>query len=293
MTDQAATSSDKSTVHSLAKGFRVLEAFTAEQTEMGLAEVARAAGLDNGSAFRFLNTLVRLGYLEKVPETQRIAIQRPTAPQQKPGKTRFRLTLKCLDLGFSAIARSDLRTLARPLLRGLVGDTIEAASIAVCDGAEIVYVERVQAGLARLGIEVRIGSRAPVYSTAVGQVILAHLPRDRQIALLDAVPRRKLTPSTLVSLDALLERLADIRTKGFALSDQENVAGLRVLAAPILDSDGVPLAALSVSAPAFAMPLKAFEKAARAPVLEAAKTLSRALQAAGGVASPALARTAR
>ena len=276
MTELATPASDKSTVHSLAKGFRVLEAFTADQTEMGLAEVARAAGLDNGSAFRFLNTLVQLGYLEKVLDTKR-----------------FRLTLKCLDLGFSAIARSDLRTLARPLLRGLVGDTIEAASIAVCDGAEIVYVERVQAGLARLGIEVRIGSRAPVYSTAVGQVILAHLPRDRQIALLDAVPRRKLTPSTLVSLDALLERLADIRTKGFALSDQENVAGLRVLAAPILDSDGVPLAALSVSAPAFAMPLKAFEKAARAPVLAAAKTLSRALQAAGGVASPALARTAR
>ena len=59
---------DKNSVHSLAKGFRVLEAFTAERTEMGLAEVARAASIDNATAFRFLNTLVQLGYVEKIPE---------------------------------------------------------------------------------------------------------------------------------------------------------------------------------------------------------------------------------
>src|SRR5947199_6393480 len=59
------TLSAKSTVQSLAKGFRVLEAFTAERSEMSLAEVARAAEIDNGTAFRFLNTLVMLGYIEK------------------------------------------------------------------------------------------------------------------------------------------------------------------------------------------------------------------------------------
>ena len=135
---------DKNSVHSLAKGFRVLEAFTAERTEMGLAEVARAASIDNATAFRFLNTLVQLGYVEKIPEAKR-----------------FRLTLKCIDLGFNAIARTDLREFARPLLRELLNDTIEAASIAVPDGPDLVYVERVQAGLVRLGVDVRIGSRVP------------------------------------------------------------------------------------------------------------------------------------
>ena len=132
-----------------------LEAFTAERAEMGLAEVARAANIDNATAFRFLNTLVQLGYVEKIPEAKR-----------------FRLTLKCIDLGFNAIARTDLREFARPLLRELLNDTIEAASIAVPDGPDLVYVERVQAGLVRLGVDVRIGSRVPAYSTAIGQAVL-------------------------------------------------------------------------------------------------------------------------
>jgi len=260
---------DKNSVHSLAKGFRVLEAFTAERTEMGLAEVARAASIDNATAFRFLNTLVQLGYVEKIPEAKR-----------------FRLTLKCIDLGFNAIARTDLREFARPLLRELVNDTIEAASIAVPDGPDLVYVERVQAGLVRLGVDVRIGSRVPAYSTAIGHAVLAHLPRETQIRLLEAAPRRRLTPTTLTGLDALLTRLDQVRNSGFALSDQENVTGLRVLAAPVLDADGIPLAALSVAAPAFAMPLKAFA-ANRKPVMVAAAKLSRAIQAGGGGVAPA------
>jgi IclR family transcriptional regulator, pca regulon regulatory protein len=260
---------DKNSVQSLAKGFRVLEAFTAERIEMGLAEVARAASIDNATAFRFLNTLVQLGYVERLAEAKR-----------------FRLTLKCLDLGFNAIARTDLRELARPLLRELVNDTIEAASIAVPDGADLVYIERVQAGLVRLGVDVRIGSRVPAYSTAVGQAILAHLPRETQVELLEANPRRKLTSTTLTRLDAILTKLEQIRRAGFALSDQENVTGLRVLAAPVLDADGVPLAALSVAAPAFAMPLKAFDAASRKPVMAAAAKLSRAVQAAGAGVSP-------
>jgi IclR family pca regulon transcriptional regulator len=260
---------DKNVVQSLAKGFRVLQAFTADDSELVLADVARAAGLDNGTTFRLLNTLVGLGYLEKVPDTRR-----------------FRLTLKCLDLGFNAIARTDLRALARPILRGLVSERIEAASLAVPDGADIVYVERVQAGFARLGVDVRIGSRAPAYSTAVGQVILAHLPRETQVAVLDARTRERRTPTTLTDLDDLLTRLDAVKAAGYALSDQENVSGLRVLAAAVVDADGVPVAGLSVAAPAFVMPLDAFDAAARQPVLDAARRLSRAVQAAGSAAVP-------
>lgn len=261
--------SDKNTVQSLAKGFRVLQAFTPERPELTLAEVARAAGTDNATAFRFLNTLVQLGYLDKVAGTRL-----------------FRLTLKCLDLGFNAIARADLRTLARPLLRDLVGAQIEAASIGVPDGPDVVYVERVQAGLARLGIEVRIGSRVPAYSTAIGQATLAWLDRDTQIRLLEARPREQRTATTLTALDALLLRLERVRAQGFALSDQENVSGVRVLAAPVRDADGVAIAALSVATPAPALSLAAFKAAARAPVIAAAASLSRALQASGAYAPP-------
>jgi IclR family transcriptional regulator, pca regulon regulatory protein len=265
-TDKPALS-EKSTVQSLAKGMRVLEAFRSEQPEMTLAEVARAAGLDNGTAFRFLNTLVMLGYLEK------------------PEGKRFRLSLKCLDLGFHAIGRTSLRDLARPMLRTLIGGDIEAASLAVLDGNEIVYVERVQAGLARLGVDVRIGSRAPAHSTAVGQAMLAYIEPVEQRARLGRMPLRRMTASTITSLPKFLARLAEIRDRGYALSDQENVTGLRVLAAPILDVDGSPLAAVSVASPAFSAPLAQFERSNRAQLIRVAATLSKASQASGGVAN--------
>lgn len=260
-------SADKSVVHSLAKGLRVLEAFTADAPELVLAEVARRTGSDNATAFRLLNTLVMLGYVEKVP-----------------GSRAFRLTLKCLDIGFNAIARMDLRDLARPVLRALVGEVNEAASVGVLEGSEIVYVERVQAGLTRLGVDIRIGSRVPVHSTAIGHAILAFLPREAQIRVLEARPRPKLTEHTPTELPDLLARFDAVRARGYDVSDQETVSGLRVLSAPVLDADGTPIAGLSVAAPAFRMPRDAFEDAARGPVLTAASTLARALQATGSFA---------
>ena len=72
---------DKNRVKSVVKAFAVLQAFGPDAVELVIADVARSAGLDNATAFRLLNTLVELGYVERVPETRR-----------------FRLTFKCLEL---------------------------------------------------------------------------------------------------------------------------------------------------------------------------------------------------
>ena len=260
----------KNTVQSLAKGFKVLQAFTAQEAELTMAEVARKCGMDNATAFRFLNTLVEIGYVEKVDNSRL-----------------FRLSLKVLDLGFHAIARSDLRTLARPILRGLVGAVNEAASVAVMDGSDVMYAERVQAGLTQLGVDVRIGSRVPAYSSAVGQAILAWLPREAQLRVLRGQPLIKRTATTLTDIDALVQRLDTVRARGYAVSDQENVSGVYVVAAPVFDIDGLPIAALSVAAPVWQTSLQQFETGTAGAVMQAASTLARALQATGGYASSA------
>jgi IclR family transcriptional regulator, pca regulon regulatory protein len=258
----------KNRVQSLAKGFRVLEAFTAQDAELTMAEVARKAGIDNATAFRFLNTLVEIGYVNHVQDTRK-----------------FRLALKVLDLGFNAIARLDLRERARPILRGLTGAVNEAASVGVLDGSDVIYVERVQAGLARLGVDIRIGSRVPAYSSAVGHSILAWLPLPAQISILQSQPRKQLTETTPTALDVLLARLVEVRRRGYAVSDQETVSGVYVLAAPVLDIDGIPLAGLSIAAPAFQTTLKDFENAGMRSVMQAARELSLSLQTTGGFAS--------
>ncbi len=260
-------STDKNVVNSLAKGFRVLQAFTSEEPELVLADVARRANLDNATTFRLLNTLVMLGYVQKVEDSRK-----------------FRLTLKCLDLGFNAIARSDLRTQARPILRSLVGEVNEAASIGVLEGSEVVYIERMQAGMTRLGVDVRIGSRVPVHSTAIGHAIVGFLPRAEQERILTAAPLKKMTDRTVTDVRKLLQRLKQVRERGYAVSDQENVSGLCVLAAPVLDPDGFPVAGLSVAAPAMRVSAQAFEKAGAAPLLNAAEQLSRGLNTLGSFA---------
>jgi IclR family pca regulon transcriptional regulator len=254
----------KNTVQSLAKGFRVLQAFTAEEPELKLSEVARRAGLDNGTAFRLLETLVMLGYLERFPETKQ-----------------YRLTLKPLDLGFNAIARMDLRTIAQPELRALVGEVREAASVGILDRDDVVYIERYQEGQARLGVDIRVGSRLPAYCTAIGHSILAFLPRAETRRILGLTRRVKVNDHTPVTLEEIEEKLEEARAAGYAISDSEYIAGLRVLAAPILGPDGFAIAALSVAAPSPRMSIREFVALTAGPVTTSAAKIAHALSAAG------------
>ena len=254
----------KNTVQSLAKGFRVLQAFTAEEPELKLSEVARRAGLDNGTAFRLLETLVMLGYLERFLETKQ-----------------YRLTLKPLDLGFNAIARMDLRTIAQPELRTLVGEVREAASVGILDRDEVVYIERYQEGQTRLGVDIRVGSRLPAYCTAIGHSILAFLPRAETRRILGLTRRVKVNDHTPVTLEQIEGKLEEARAAGYAISDSEYIAGLRVLSAPILGADGFAMAALSVAAPSPRMSIREFVALTAGPVTASAAKIAHALSAAG------------
>jgi len=256
-------------VLSLAKGFRVLEIFDAHEPELTLSQIAQRAGLDVGTTFRLVKTLVMLGYL-----------------RQDAGGKRYRLGLKVLDLGFNAIGRMDLHSVARPILRSLVGPVNEAASIAVLDGADCVYVERVQLGLGRLGVTQRIGSRVPAYSTAVGHAILAHMPLEQRLHVLNLRERVKLTPHTPVSIPEIETRLERVRRLGYALSDQDTVLGVRVIAAPILDPDNHPWAALSAAAPSFTCSLEEFVNHTAEPVMKAAATMAKILRISGSTTMP-------
>jgi IclR family pca regulon transcriptional regulator len=256
----------RNVVNSLSKGLRVLEAFTFEQSEMTLSEVARAAGIDPGTAFRMLNTLVMLGYVARVPEGRR-----------------FRLTLKVVDLGLHAIGRADLRELARPILRSLVGEVSEAASLGVLEGADILYVERVRAGLTRLGVDIRVGTNIPAVSGVIGHAILAYLPDSERDRVLAMQPRRGELATRLMSRTKLLQSLTVVRRQGYALQDSMFGNGLRILAAPVLDVDGYPVAAVSVAAPAIRLSLVEFRARALNPVRAAAADIARAVQASGTV----------
>ena len=114
----------KSTVQSVAKAFAVLRAFDPSLPELTLSQLAERAGLDRGTAFRLTNTMVELGFIRSVP-----------------GSKRYRLTLKCLELGFSALSGRDLSTHAGPLLRDHVPAIADAGSLGVLESGEIIYLQ--------------------------------------------------------------------------------------------------------------------------------------------------------
>lgn len=261
--------SERDIVRSVVKAFRILESFSDIGTDRTVAEIARAAGLDRGVAYRMVVTLEHIGYLE-----------------HGRGEKTYRLALKCMDLGLNALAGLDIRAIANSKLRDLVPDFADAASLAVLDGAEVVYIDRVEENLTRLGLVRRIGSRVPVYGSAVGFALLAHLPRERQIAILGSRERVKLSERTVTDLGGILQILEDTAARGYALSDQQNAFGLRTLAAPITDVGGNAIASISLTIAAERMDIEAFEMLAVPKLLETAQEVSRATQALSEVGLP-------
>jgi IclR family pca regulon transcriptional regulator len=231
----------KNYVASVGKAFAVLKSFTSEAFELTLSEVAARTDLDRGTAFRLIQTLIELGYLQAMPQSRR-----------------FRLGVACLDLGYTVLSHGSLRTIVEPLLRDLVPEAGDAASLGILDGGDVIYLARVSAGLDRYKMDRRPGARIPAYSAALGHAMLAHLQRDEQIQRLESRPRIKLSERTLTDLDALLARLDQVKKKGHAVSDGENAYGLRTLATPILDAQGSVIAGLSVTVDAMRMDMPTF-----------------------------------
>lgn len=257
----ASPDSQKSSVQSLAKGLRLLEAFGSDDEPLTITELAERADLDPGTTFRMLNTLVDLGYVRRLE------------------KRRYELSLKVLDLGFNAIGRRDLRSVVRPVLRSLVGGKIEAASFGVLEGGSVVYVERVRAGITRLGVDIRIGSGIPAPINVLGHAILAFLPD----ADLDQVLARDVSESAypVVSRARLLPQLERIRANGFAGSGSQISAGLDVLAVPVRDDGGYPIAAISIAAPSVVCSHAEMKELALDKLQAAANDVSKVMQMSG------------
>lgn len=181
------------------------------------------------------------------------------------------LGVACLDLGYTVLSHGSLRPIVEPLLRDLVPDVGDAASLGILDGGDVVYLARIGAGLDRHKMDRRPGTRIPAYSAALGHAMLAHLARDEQIERLEARPRVKLSERTLTDLDALLARLDQVKKKGHAVSDGENAYGLRTLATPIFDARGLVIGGLSVTVDAMRMDMQTFRDQALPRLMQATR----------------------
>ena len=214
-------------VEALARGLDVLACFDADHRCMSLTEVATAAGLARPTARRLLLTLEELGFVRSAGGT-------------------FELTPKVLTLGMAYVGALGLWDIARPHLERLVAQTGESSSMAQLDGSDIVYVARVSVPKL-IALRVDIGTRFPAQQTSQGKVLLAALsPAELETTL--ALPSRAgLPPYIGRSGEQLRDELTEVRARGWALADEELAPGVRSVAVPVRDRDGVVRASMNVT----------------------------------------------
>ena len=214
-------------VQSLARGLAVVKAFDAAHPQRTLSDVAKATGLTRATARRFLLTLVELGYV-------------------RTDGSRFWLTPRVLELGYSYLSSLTLPDVARPHLEALAAAVHESTSVSVLDGADIVYVARVPVSRI-MTVSITLGTRFPAHATSMGRVLLAGLSPEDLDTYLDRADLTALTGRTVTTVADLRAELDTIRRDGFCIVDQELEEGLRSLAAPIRDAAGTVVAAVNIS----------------------------------------------
>ena len=246
-------------IPSMERALRILEHLDRRPGGRTLVDLARDLRLPKNSVFRITTTLLRNGYLDRDPESRRLALSR-----------------KVLALGYgSASGGSLVRSALGPMeeLRDAVRETVVLSLLV--DGVGFV-LDQVQ-GTHPFRFVAEPGARQPLHASASTKAILAFLPEDERDALLGRAKPARFTPRTLTSPKALLEELRRIRRQGFALDREEHMRGVHCAAAPVLDRRGYPAAAITVTGPVDRLPEASLEAVGR-KVREAAAKVSRKLQ---------------
>ena len=206
----------------------VLQAFDYEHPVLGVSELSRKLGLPKSTTSRLAMTLASEGFIDAVPGG-------------------YRLALKLHELGSLVVSGLELREVAHAKLvrlRNLTGETVH---LAVLDGVEVVYLDRIESPNT-LHAFTRLGKRMPAHSTSSGKAILAFAPLPVFEAVV-AAGLTRLTSRTLQTRDALARALELVRASGWATSVEESELGISSVAAPIFDFTSNAIASISVAGP--------------------------------------------
>ena len=230
---QAKTHRSPYRVQVVDRALAALDVLANRSSECSLAELCIALGLHKSTVHRLMMVLEQHRLVDKNPETGR-----------------YRLGLKLFEFGSKALAALDPRRHARPYLDRLQRELGETVFFCILDDGEVFYLDKVESQQS-IRTACTVGSRAPAYCTAVGKAMLAELP-DAEVS--DIVHRwglKAITANTITTATALRADLRAVRSRGYAIDDEEKEEGLRCISAAVRGHSGRLFAAISVSGPAF------------------------------------------
>ncbi|HOV63962.1 MAG TPA: IclR family transcriptional regulator [Spirochaetia bacterium] len=244
-------------VNSVRKAFAILDLLS-DGEKRSLSEIARELSLPKSTAFGLLETLTAERVLERDPHSGL-----------------FSLGIRLIELGYCTQIGHDLVRIAAPFLRGLNQRFDETVHLVLLDRDEVLYIDCIESQR-RLRTYSVIGVRAPLHCTSVGKAILAFLPESEIQRIITHKGLPSFTPHTLTTEERILQEIATIRERGYAIDDREHEDHLRCVGAPIFNAEGNVFASISISGPAERNTLERIESMTPA-LLAATAEISRRL----------------
>src|SRR6266481_3358343 len=171
------------------RALAMLEAIALEPEGLSNAEISRKLKIPKSSASYILRTLVKQGYLNRTSESRK-----------------YRVGLKVLSLSRGALSGLDVREVALPIMRRLMEQTSLTCHLAILDGPDAVYIEKVEPqGFIKM--DTWVGRRMRVHATSVGKALVAHITRERLEKILSEQGMQKRTPKTIRPVPRLLKEV--------------------------------------------------------------------------------------
>jgi IclR family KDG regulon transcriptional repressor len=216
-------------IQAVDRALRILDLFDEYENEIKITDISERMGLHKSTVHSLLKTLQMHGYIDQNPEN---------------GK--YKLGMKLFERGNFVIHGLDIRKVAKTHLVDLSMKTGQTTNLVILDGREGVYIDKVEGSQATI-LYSRIGRRIPVHCSAVGKVLVAFKNRVELEKLLQGHIYKAHTPKTITNERDFLVELEQVSTRGYAIDNQENEAGVRCIAVPIHDHTGQVVAAVSMS----------------------------------------------
>jgi DNA-binding IclR family transcriptional regulator len=234
----------------------ILDAFSAECPRLSLQGLAERTGLPQSTTYRLASELVEWGGLER-------------------GAGGYQIGMRLWEIGELARRGEQLRDVALPFMRDLYDATRENVHLAVLDGHEALYIEKIT-GRTATRVVTRRGGRLPLHATGVGKALLAYAPEEL-VSELFSKELKRYTAHTMIAPAQLRRKLSEVRRTGVVFSVEELTLGSISVAAPIFSAPNTVVAALAVVVRSSRKDLKRLAPAVRAT----ANSLSRILQQQG------------
>ncbi len=245
-------------IHSIAKGLSVLQSFSEAGHALKLSEIASALRVNGTTATRLCHTLRELGFIDRDSQKQ------------------YYPTPKVLTLGSSFVSGLPWQEIAKDYLEKLSKEVNSTAALSILSDEEILFVIRVRKR-EYLPFDIRIGTKLPVYCTAMGKVLMAMGPRETIPPILKKLKFKALTTHTITQKDKFLRELDMVRKNGYAINDEELTIGNRSIAAPVLDRDHNAIAAINIAFPTSMYSCQEMEKTFAPVIMRTATQISEAL----------------